>query len=1348
MFIPRRVSRVLGNGPAAEDNSPRPLEDFRGQAAWVLLGEPGAGKSRAFAEEATATGGSFLSIAEFLIEDSGADTPGKALFLDGLDEIRGNTSGESILLQVRARLKKLGRPPFRIACRAADWFGSTDQETLRSAAPDDRLEVLRLEPLSEDEIMLLLGSNPGVTDPAAFVAKANALGIEALLCNPQTLELLAQAIRGERWPETRQRTFELACETLADDANRQHRNQTRYRPPRREDLLDAAGQLCAGLLMSDKAGIALDQDTADARFPALADFDPPALDAARAAVGRPIFIPASSGQERVVPSHRSISEYLAARWLAQKIDSGRLPLGRVLNLLLGVDGRTVAGLRGLYAWLALHCSNARRTLIEADPLTVVVYGDVKPMSKTDKQLVLAGLRREAERYAGFRWESHTTESADTFLALADPDLSADFIAALETPDRSDAAQSFADCVLDILANGSALTEMAPKVKNLISDDTRWDAVRKNALRSWLRLDGSARDALELLDAVSEGRIADEDDELAGLLLRHLYPSQIAPESLFTYLHHPKNRNHTGRYAMFWEHDFPQSAPEAHLPVLLDHLAARTDLQLSERQDFHLSRMASGLLSRGIALQGDAATDERLFVWLGIGGDIYGHSTMEKEDRERIASWLGARPDRYKALLAHCFLQCIGAEHPVACIYAHQHRFHGAATPEDLGCWHLEHASSTVDDALAEIHLREAVNALMYQQGSRGLTLEQIEAWGELHPQRKHWLEPMLAWEIPEWQRDRAERHRARKQQHTESKRQRSVLLGGQLEEIRSGKANAVLMHELAGVWLDHYTDTHGATAQERFESYCENSAAVLSAAESGFRLCFLRDDLPTVADIISLSNKQHEHFIRRPCLVGMELLWRDGPQQVVGLPEECLRCAVAFRLTYGADQTPQWFLYLVKERSTLVAKVLIDYVGSALKAKHEFIDGIYPLANDTEYRAVACIVAPVLLERFPLRCTPGQLKQLDYLLKAALRCRPDALAPLVEKKLAVKRMDVAQKMYWHATAMLLDPDKYEAPLWDYVGDSWTRANDLSRFVSGDYRGLRDDFKLSARTISKLIELLAPHAELDWGRSGWVNEAMQRGDHVRSMVGQLGALATEAAATELERLLGIPALAKLKPSLEAARHQLRLKQRENAFRFPPLSGVVQILANQDPTGTPDLAALTLDHLDDFCRDIRQDNSDIYRRFWTEAATNAPKQENSCRDVVLEHLRARLQSFHVDCQPESDHVGDKRADIRLSFRSDFDLPIEIKRDSNDSLWKSLRSQLIDQYACSPKAGGYGIYLVLWFGGQGMPPANDGGKKPRSPSELRTRLEAQLDSEERKRIFVRVLDVSWPGEKPSHS
>lgn len=74
-------------------------------------------------------------------------------------------------------------------------------------------------------------------------------------------------------------------------------------------------------------------------------------------------------------------------------------------------------------------------------------------------------------------------------------------------------------------------------------------------------------------------------------------------------------------------------------------------------------------------------------------------------------------------------------------------------------------------------------------------------------------------------------------------------------------------------------------------------------------------------------------------------------------------------------------------------------------------------------------------------------------------------------------------------------------------------------------------------------------------------------------------------------------------------------------------------------------------------------------------------------------------------------------------------------------ALRSQLVRKYAIAPKAAGFGIYLILWSGLNKLPRATDGGKIPTCPAELQEHLEAQLDPEERTRICVRVIDVSWP-------
>jgi hypothetical protein len=231
-----------------------------------------------------------------------------------------------------------------------------------------------------------------------------------------------------------------------------------------------------------------------------------------------------------------------------RIDRQGLPLGRVLNLLVGRDGRAVAGLRGLYGWLALHCQASRARLIGADPLTVVTYGDVKPMPVADKRRILAAWQREASAYPAFHRDAPDRYPLG---AMSDPGLRDAFLEILQSSERDDASQSLTDSVLEMLAQGDSQPELAPALLEVVRDDTRWPRVRHSALLAWLKL-APASIALALLDDIGSGRVSDPDDEIADILLRHLYPAHLAPKDLLRHLRTPRNARLLGVYFYFLE----------------------------------------------------------------------------------------------------------------------------------------------------------------------------------------------------------------------------------------------------------------------------------------------------------------------------------------------------------------------------------------------------------------------------------------------------------------------------------------------------------------------------------------------------------------------------------------------------------------------------------------------------------------------------------------------------------------------------------------------------------------------------------------------------------------------------
>ena len=497
-YFADRFVRVASDTPnTSTENKPQLLESFRNTAAWVLLGEPGAGKSTAFKTEAEAAGGEYLRIAEFIELDLDEAWRAKTLFLDGLDEVRAGS--DSTLLKIRNKLNKLGNPAFRISCRAADWFGATDQEVIEAAATDKKITVLLLEPLSDDDILCILRDNHSIANPENFVKEAQKRGIDGLLNNPQTLEFLSKKVQ---WSLTKEAIYELVCKNLIDENNVYYQVKQISQPVDVESRLDAAGLLCNGLLNPNIKGISRLLSNAQVDFPYFRDFSPLAPAVASQVLSSTLFYPVN--EKHLKPVNPSIAAFLAARCWGQKIDQQGLPLKRALSSLFGDDKRAVEERRGLYAWLAVECKKDRTRLIRNDPFTVLMYGDVSPMSIADKRMILQGLKQEAKRFPAFRSQvpsfyrergqsdflyhfSRRTQSAYPFGALAAKELIPDFIDALTSSDRSEAAQSFTDCVLEILIEGKSLLEgkelpeLRKIIKDVIPDTTRSDTVRRYAV---------------------------------------------------------------------------------------------------------------------------------------------------------------------------------------------------------------------------------------------------------------------------------------------------------------------------------------------------------------------------------------------------------------------------------------------------------------------------------------------------------------------------------------------------------------------------------------------------------------------------------------------------------------------------------------------------------------------------------------------------------------------------------------------------------------------------------------------------------------------------------------------------
>lgn len=1309
-----------------------PLDELRNLHAYVLLGEPGAGKSCAFEQEATACDGALIRAREFIELPPVPEWRHKTLFIDGLDEMRaGSNDGRKPLDAIRRRLAELGTPSFRISCREADWLGDSDRVALELLARDAGVRVLHLDDLSETAKLTLL-EYEGVVDGEAFLRRADEHRLGDLLGNPLTLKLLADTVgKGDAWPQTRQDLYRLACDQLAQEPNPEHRAAKRADALSVADLLDAAGRLCALLLLSGSEGIALDAGDANAAYPALENLRIADAAMLRRAVQTRLFV-SDGGDNHRRPIHRTFAEYLTAHHLAQRIQAHGLPLSRVLAWMGGSEAGVVAGLRGLHAWLAVHCAACRDALVERDPLGVLLYGDAAGFGSADRLHVLQALEREARRYPWFRnvdWRSHP------FGALGKRDMAETLRPYLDSPARDEASQAFLDCVLDALIHGEAIPELGPSLMAIARDASYWPAVRRHALEAWQRSSKDVAPLLALMDEIRRNTVEDADDELLGHLLEELYPRFIDPAQIVAFLHPPKRMSLIGSYLYFWEYQVLDRTPALQLPNLLDAIAA-VPLLPDGSGDHPFRDLIGELIARTLECQEMTPDVERLVTWLNLGLDPYRDSRIDGKHSARIAAWLTQHPAAYQSLILHAGKQCPNDDDFRQHIVDHEARLYNAAAPDGFDAWCLVQAESQTSDVRAKYLFDKVVQSRVFKSGWERLDVDDLHSWCAIRPRFQPWLDASLQCEWHEWRRRNVARKLTQEEADKANRADWLRHLRSYIGVIEDGSAPPGVFYDLARAHEGKFAGAQKGGPSQRMEKLFDEDAALIQAALIGLRRCVTRVDLPTATDIVDLAQEGSEHYIRLPCLVGMRLVHEDDPQSILALGDDVLMRMLAFRFTYDIGDRPDWLSLLLRERPALVADALVAYATSMLKAGHEHISSLYALAHNAEWSVVAALAAPRLLQSMPHRLKKNQGRYLDVLLVAALRHARQALLPLAAARLKLGSLDAGQRVMWLASATLLDQDLHATALEAYVGRSQTRAAVLASFLRTRRGEMAAYDDLPDNLLHLFIRLLAPTVSpRQMHLDGWVGPDQETAQYVGHLISQLSTRPGLPVRQALESLLRDKRMSAWSNEIRHALEAQRVVSREADYRAPDVQALAEALSDGKPANPADLAALTAEHLREIGEALRHGDTNGYRRFWRG---DEPALENDCRDYLLDLLRPRLLPANIEAQKEGYFAEDTRADIRVSYRAGtWVVPVEIKRDRHPEIWRAAGAQLT-RYAQDPAAGGYGIYLVLWFGGQRMP-LPPSGSRPRSADDVERELNDILTPAERNRIQVVVLDVS---------
>ena len=1346
-FAPRTCTEIPEIS-SLDDRSPSlPLEQFRDNSCYVLLGSPGAGKTEAFKKEANQEESHYVTARDFITFEDRTEWHNTTLFIDGLDEMRAGASDQRTPFdQIRGKLQDLGCPRFRLSCREADWFGANDVDHLKDVSPDRSIKVLRLDPLSNEDILKILRCNHNVKSPEQFIASAREKGIYVLVTNPQSLKMLTSAVVGGNWPETRMQTFDLTCRKLLEEHNQEHKLAKRYS----RDipcLLDEAGKLCAIQLLTGNAGYSLTHNETSCEYIHLKEIHTEDQEVFHHVLSTKLF--ESPIETHVSPIHRQVTEFLGGRYLAKLIQEG-LPIRRVLALMTGYDGGIVSELRGLSAWLAAHNSQSRKEIIERDPLGIILYGDVRRFSIDEKRQVLRYVVEAVKKNPSFKrtivYDPHLED-------LATPDMREDFQKTLTDPARDDVQQLFVMFLLETLQHGLSIPELADVLIKIIRDKNWKHEVKCHALYAYMRQQKNNEQKINelttLLEDLNAGSVPDPNDELLGTILKELYPSSLSTSDVWKYFRTPKIPNRSGSYRSFWIIYIAEQSTTVQLAELLDGLYEHFDNFFAEyntrrRQFSFFSTVFPALLDRFLQTAGSEVAPDRLSAWLWIVSDsqIVGWGSRKME----IRSWLNSHPEIQKTVFEEWMKRNDVSPYEI------DRRLFGdrgleCTRPPDFGLWCLKHAITAKDDRFKKFFLRTAADSIESKIFNKGLSQEIIEeTLADNSDLKQQLLESQSSYRNKSRQQEGfAEKQRAREQQEL---RERINHVKSYEEELRENRCPPHLIHDLARVYFGEETNFPNDKAVNHLRDFLGGNEDLVETVLKAFRESIIRFDVPSEVDIIKLRENNETHHMALPFLAGMEEMFKNDPEpDEIPVGEKQLRQALAFYYNAPLPESfsgfqPFWYQRLLISNPYTVSDVLVSSALSRIHKSQETLPNLYALAFRDDHAEVASLATLQLLERFPVRCMKKQMQGLRLLLKAGLLyCDEEQVLSMVNEKLSHSSMNVAQQICWLAAGLVVSPPSFIEKVEPYLSSNERRVKSLVEFIKNFSRELME--RLDVSSMKFFIRLLGSSYKPRSYSPSYLKAlpVSEASEYVHRLIQQLASNQSSSASQALEELSSDDSLRSWRPSIIDASYRQKSVRREANFCHCDINQVLETLDNKNPSNSADLSALTMDILTDLAKNIRDGETSDWRQYWCieNNKPQNPQHENECRNRLLSDLKKRFEQLGINASLESHYADSKRPDISIAYK-EYKVPIEIKKNDHRELWSAINSQLIAKYARDPETDGYGIYLVFWFGKESCQPPGS-GTRPQSAMELKERLIDSLTTDEQRKISVCVIDVAKP-------
>lgn len=1323
-YITRRISVTNQHGEEIEFTD---ANFFSINSPLIILGEPGAGKSvllKFASEQLGAKTFNASTIGAGPVFDEHA-----TIIVDGIDEITAYEEGTPVN-KILAKLPETAF--FVLSCRAADWQDTVNTRIINQKW-QQRPIVGRIMPLNDQEIIDFVNGNSEWQNGEEFLKEAQQRDVLDLLRNPQNLLLLLNAVKNKGWPDTRLELYESASLELVKEDNPIHGSINRTRPAP-EQLIKAAGFIFAQLLLSGKRNIRIDGQS-DEQYTKASELVSEDIDdyVIQSALSTKLF--RLTGQNLLEPCHRTVAEFLAAKWIAKALRN-QLSLRRLEGILYGSNYIVPAALRGLHAWVATLNSSLASRFIERDPYGFFRYGDPSVLTILQSRNLLSSLEKVAEIDPYFRSEDwHATFGR----GLARQELQDDIIRIIRNPQSP---YQLSHLIIESIQGDTFADDISSELLALVHDSTVTPLERHAAVDvlaecknqpNWQKTVGKLRE----LGDIESLRIAINIVQDRVKLFSGKTISDILIE-LGNAITKGNGPSYSGiGYRLHEELSVPQL--EDCLDILSESMQdKRTNGSHNWRRDLE-DRFFDFIQER--FERGSLPPAKKVWSWLK-NSERHSYSRTEWDNFSR--EYFSQNIEYRHALQAEALKSADNAEDLWMRLFHLSDASPGLWLREDDLILHLGNLLEE-KDAYPDWDQRWK-SLVRWGQINRDFIGEFIGFARNQASQSNILFSHLADLEKPperDYEKEENERKAKYKQKHQLKMHAIHQSFEKIKNELREGRHLGALA-DVAKAYLGRFSDLKEASSpMERVEEYVGSKIAPL--AFEGLTAVMERNDIPTARQIIELhANEKKEYFFEHILLAHCAIKLHVS-QNLADLPIEVATSALAachwglhFSDDYTSDLEKQ--LENIVFADKVIKKAFVrDTIESYLNSSAEHVSGLYRLAHNEEFSDIA---GPLAIEWIAKYTNISNYSLRELLVAAIRNASRDRVIELIREYVSKEKWNnEEQRNIWISASFLLDFENSLGLLTSYAEEKNDHLWSL-RAMSNPDREIYEGWpKLSAEQhhflIIKFGSLWPP---ADHPSNGWTgdNNPWDASQFIQGHITDLAANLSDQAEKLLRGLINIEGLGGYQNHIKHVYVEQTRRRAEANKVLLPISGVRNILLRGEPTNHDDLQALLMDELESLQERIRNGTTNDISPFWDD---DTPHNENYCRDRITSAINPYLERYNVRAHTEGTMPNNKRCDL-LNTHGLLSLPIEIKGQWHAEVWTAAAQQL-QNYTREYHSDGRGIYLVLWFGYLGPnhrknPRGWSGQPLPKNLNDMKNLLAIKFENVSEK-TKIMLLDLS---------